>query len=163
MNTHSRRATPRGFTLIEVLIVMVILGILTVPFMSMVSMSYSHFHAVASQVDLKAEAEGAAARIFRRVAASGSFRIDRDNHGLAAGTAHFRWDAGRLVMHEGGRSECLSSHEITDFVAVRRGPQSLSLSIAVSKPSREPGRTVTWYSAYDHEAQGAALASGRSL
>ena len=166
MMSHRRHPSNHGFTLVEILIVMVILAVVTVPFMTMVSMSYAHYHSLAAQVDLKAEAEGAAAKIFRRIAVTETFRIDPDNRGLTAGTARVHWGKDGLVLQEGGTSETLTTHAVTEFVAVRRGPRALTIFITISRPSRQQGREVTWFSAYDHDGgvvSNAASSSEASL
>ncbi len=120
--------TRRGFTLIEVLIVMSILGFMAVIFGELFMSEYRLFHTVASLTELRTEAEGAAARVLRH----GRGTIDADNRGVhfADGTV-VRWTSQGLLLN--GRP--LTTHKVTMFAAVRHG-KALEVVVAL-----ESGKT----------------------
>lgn len=106
--------TRRGFTLIEVLIVLSLMGIMLVVFGEVFMAEYRLFHTVASLTDLRTEAEGAVHRVLRH----GRGTIDADNRGIhfADGT-QVLWKGTALLLN--GRP--LTTHPVTTFAAVRRG------------------------------------------
>lgn len=121
----------RGFTLIEVAIVLALVSLLLAPFLDMVVSVYREGRSMAMQADLKAEAEGAAYRLFRR-AAAGPYRLEADNHGiLFADGSRARFRDGLLTLE--GQATPLS-----DFTATRRDGV-LTLHLAFQAPAHAGG------------------------
>ena len=90
----------RGFTLVEVAIVLALTTVLLAPFLDLVASAYREFRNLQVQADLKAEAEATAYRLLGR-AAAGPFRLDSDNHGLSfADGGRARFQDGVLTMDE---------------------------------------------------------------
>lgn len=150
-------AMRKGFTLIEVTIVSVLFLIMWAPFLEFYLSTYQKFHSLVTQVDLKADAEVAAARVHRAVFLQRG-QIAPDNHAVGA----IRWDGQYLWS---GRTH-LIPETVQDFSVVRRGG-ILMVHLALVPPNaRRSGTAVSM--TFDFPARAAdatrpqaALAPGR--
>lgn len=139
----------RGFTMIEIVIVIALISVMLLPILAMFVGMYRQMASAAQQADLRADADRAAYRIFRL--AGGSYRIDDDNHGLRFGNGqHVRWDGGRLTL----AGKPLLDQKVTEFNAVRDG-KVLTLNLEVHAPARAGGQDVVWRYVYDYPRVGA--------
>lgn len=115
----------RGFTLIEVCIVLSMVGFLSIIFLDLCLAEYRLFHKVAALTELRSEAEGTAYRVLRR----GRGTIDPDNRGVRfADGSHVRWSAQRLLLD--GRP--LTRDRVVLFAAVRRAG-ALELTVELER------------------------------
>lgn len=137
--------TRRGFTLIEVAIVVAMTAILMLPLLALGVSAYRESEALSRTADLKNDAEAAAARIFRHTA--GGFRLDPDNHGLrGADGAAVRWEGDRLLLG----SRRLVPHPVADFTATRDG-RRLTLHLALRAAVRAGGPEEVRHFFFDRE------------
>lgn len=119
--------------MVEIAIVVALTSILLLPILALAVSVYRESEAISRTVDLKHEAEGAAARIFRHAAAGA--HLDPDNHGLrGADGTRVRWEGDRLLL--GSRS--LLPYPVQDFTATRDGDR-LTLHLALKAPVRAGG------------------------
>ncbi len=88
----------RGFTMIEVAIVLGLMALLLTPFLDLVVSVYRETQSLSVQADLMAEAERTANAVFRR-AALGPYQLHPDNHGIRfADGSEVRFQDGTLRM-----------------------------------------------------------------
>lgn len=135
----------RGFTLIEIAIVVGLTAIMLLPILALSVSAYREAEALSRTADLKNEAQAAAARVFRL--AGPGFRLDADNHGLrSADGARVRWEGDRLLL--GGRS--LVPQPVADFTATVEG-RRLTLHLAVRAAVRANGPEEVRHFFFDRE------------
>jgi prepilin-type N-terminal cleavage/methylation domain-containing protein len=83
----------RGFTLVEVLICLGLLGVLVYPVYSMVETTVKAYGDSIRQVDLRSELARTEAQLKRLARANSNYKIDQDNRGL-------RWSDGSNLLWE---------------------------------------------------------------
>ncbi|MFN8610461.1 MAG: prepilin-type N-terminal cleavage/methylation domain-containing protein [Vulcanimicrobiota bacterium] len=125
----------RGFTLVEILVVLCLMGLLIVPLGMLLDSGYQHFTALSRTADAKNDCSQARERIFTWLARHPKYRLDQDNHGLSAGGSRLRWHDQQLLLD--GHS--LLRWPVRDF-SVIPGPSGLilNLSLDVQVDSRRP-------------------------
>ena len=126
----------RGFTLIEVVIVMSLVALLTAPLLDFAVSFYRHGEAMARQSDLKAEAEGMAWRLFRR----GAPRLHPDNQGATfPDGSEVRRRRDDVVLRTPQGERALNEHPVEDFTLHRRdGVLVLHLRLRAPLHARGP-------------------------
>jgi len=141
---------PRGFTFIEISIVMAIMVVLLLPFLTVGVSTYRQLEAATRQADLKSEADRAAWRIFGLAANRGAYHIDADNHGSRfGGGQHARWEGDRLLLD----GEQILAQRVVEFKVVRDG-RVLTLNLALAAPGHAGGRDVVSRHTYDYPRVG---------
>lgn len=131
--------------MVEIAIVVVLTAVLLLPILALSVSVYREAEAISRTVDLKHEAEGAAARIFRHATAGA--QLDADNHGLrGADGTRVRWEGDRLLL--GSRS--LLPYPVQDFTATRDGDR-LTLHLALQAPVRAGGPADVRHFFFDRE------------
>lgn len=136
----------RGFTLVEVAIVLAIMNILVVPMLGYVYHLKLESANLREISDLRTEARATAEKIFQH-AASG-FKIQADNASLVfKDGARVFWKDNELYLDE----QKLTSHKVPSFVAIRRN-KTLTLNITLERKTSRPGRDPVQYrNIYDYE------------
>ncbi len=137
----------RGFTLIEVVLVLALTGVLLAPFLDLVTSAYREFRSLQVQADLKAEAEATAYRLLGR-AAAGAWRVDPDNHGLSFA------DGGRARFQDGVLTLDGRTLPLLDFTVTQR-QGVLTLHLAFPAPLRVGGPSQTRHFFFDWPEVGA--------
>lgn len=128
-----------GFTLIEIVIVCVIVGLVTAPFLEVYGNLYGSLHSVARQSALKSAAQRATAAVFRGLIRDPQAVLDADNHGLRfADGQHIYWDGH--VLRNGPTP--LIDDPVTDFSVVH-AHGVWTINLAVSAPLHNHGRPVS--------------------
>lgn len=121
--------------MIELAIVLALVALITAPLFDMVASLYRQAEAMARQSDLKAEAEGAAYRTFRR----GRPILHASNQGatFADGSQVLRV-GDRLFLRTGQGERALTEHPVEDFTLHRRDGV-LTLHLVLRAPLRAGG------------------------
>jgi prepilin-type N-terminal cleavage/methylation domain-containing protein len=128
----------RGFTLIEVLVVMIVVSTASGAFLAMYLGIYDSLHSVAAQADLASDARRASAVVFRSLAADPGASIAADNHAIHFTDGHsVGWDGQRVH----GLERDLGTHHVTDFSIVREAGV-WTLSVEITDPARPRGGPV---------------------
>lgn len=150
--------TGRGFTMIEVAIVLGLVALLLTPFLDLVVSVYRETHSLSVQTDLMAEAERTANALFRR-AALGPYQIHPDNHGIRfADASEVRFQDGILRM---GQQAALNpppgvafgAIPLQDFAAIRRNGV-LTVHLCFQAPTRAGGPVKPRFFSFDWPAAG---------
>jgi len=136
----------RGFTMIEVAIVLGLMALLLTPFLDLVVSVYRETHSLSVQADLMAEAERTAHGLFRR-AALGPFHLHPDNHGIRfADGSEVRFRDGMLQMGQ-------QAIPLQDFTAIRRNGV-LTVHLCFQAPTRAGGPVKPRFFSFDWPAAG---------
>ncbi len=148
----------RGFTMIELAIVLGLMALLLTPFLDLAVSVYRETRSLSVQADLMAEAERTANAIFRR-AALGPYRLDPDNHGIRfADGSEVRFRDGMLRM---GQQAALNpppgvafgAIPLQDFAAIRRDGV-LTVHLCFLAPIRAGGPVEPRHFSFDWPAAG---------
>jgi prepilin-type N-terminal cleavage/methylation domain-containing protein len=136
----------RGFTLVELAIVLAVMSIVSVPAVSAIIHLKREAAAFQTIADLRTESRGAVSRIFAR--AKGGYQIQSDNAGLNFKDGSIlRYENERLML--GGRS--LIKYPVTAFTVVRRGKR-LTVNLTLEAVPTRTGKKVQYRNIYDLEA-----------
>ena len=136
----------RGFTMIEVAIVLGLMALLLTPFLDLVVSVYRETQSLSVQADLMAEAERTANAVFRR-AALGPYQLHPDNHGIRfADGSEVRFQDGTLRM---GRQAI----PLQDFAVIRRDGV-LTVHLCFQAPTRAGGPVEPRSFSFDWPAAG---------
>ncbi len=138
--------TGRGFTMIELAIVLGLMALLLTPFLDLVVSVYRETRSLSVQADLMAEAERTANALFRR-AALGPYQIHPDNHGIRfADASEVRFQDGILRMGQ-------QAIPLQDFAAIRRNGV-LTVHLCFQAPTRAGGPVKPRFFSFDWPAAG---------
>jgi prepilin-type N-terminal cleavage/methylation domain-containing protein len=144
-----RARTGKGFTLIELMIVLAILTVVTTPFLVLVARAYDGLQSVYLQTSAMFESQSAADRIFERLAARTGARIDPDNHGIVFGDgSHVSLRQGRLLLQDKRGLQSLLPYQVSDFT-VRRHQSTVTLGIEVEMQGHVHGPVRRFYQLFD--------------
>lgn len=123
----------RGFTLIELAIVIATLAVFLGPFLKMAADTYRFGHAVMARAELANEAASAAFRVFAIAARNHGYHIDPDNRGLSfADGTRVVWRKTQVLQTRAGRQQVLAT-DVRQFTAVRR-EGVLAVTIELCRP-----------------------------
>jgi prepilin-type N-terminal cleavage/methylation domain-containing protein len=148
----------RGFTMIEVAIVLGLMALLLTPFLDLVVSVYRETQSLSVQADLMAEAERTANAVFRR-AALGPYQLHPDNHGIRfADGSEVRFQDGTLRM---GQQAALNPPPgvrfggipLQDFAVIRRDGV-LTVHLCFQAPTRAGGPVEPRSFSFDWPAAG---------
>lgn len=138
--------TRRGFTMIELAIVLGVMALLLTPFLDLVVSVYRETRNLSVQADLMAEAERTANAIFGR-AALGPYHLHPDNHGIRfADGSEVRFRDGMLRMGQ-------QAIPLEDFAAIRRDGV-LTVHLCFQAPKRVGGPVEPRSFSFDWPAAG---------
>ena len=144
----------RGFTLIELVIVLSLILILLVPLGTLVIQGYQSFTALSMQASSKAECQRAAESVFHLVARQPNYRIDKDHHGLRfADGSWVHFQNQRLELTQRGRTRVLLAGLVSDFTVIRHS-KILTLNIAVLTKMHAHGQSQGLHEIYDYPRVG---------
>lgn len=128
----------RGFTLIEILVVLAIASVVLAPFCMLTVMMYREMRHTAAEASLRTEQQALAARIFAAVERGGGGTITADNRGI-------RLRDGSMVAWSEESIWCgrrrINRLPVSDFAVVRSGGR-LVVSFSLASPSA--GRNRPW-------------------
>jgi prepilin-type N-terminal cleavage/methylation domain-containing protein len=138
----------RGFTLIEIVIVLAILGTISTPFLALSSSTYREFKSISMVAALKTDCDQAGYQVLHAAAGGGAFHVDADNHGVAfANSVRVHWERGGLTVNDHGQVRTLPWPHVTDCCLVRDG-QTLDVTVWVAGPQRPGGAPMQSYGSY---------------
>ena len=126
--------TVRGFTLIECLICLGILGLLIFPFMDMTEAVNRAYWKSIHTANLRADVDRVGYRVLALLRSTPTYRIDGGNRGivLSQGQALI-WRDGVLSLAGGGQDLVLA-RDVTHFSAYRRDGLT-TITLALSDPA----------------------------
>lgn len=136
----------RGFTLIEVTLVIALTAALLVPFFTLALSAYRESHVRKRLLEARSEAREIAFRIRHRAALAGGLSLRPDNHGLDfSDGSKVYWNESGLWERRPGQNETLLSTQVLDFVVIERYNKTwLTLTLKFQGASRQRDYRSTW-------------------
>ena len=144
----------RGFTLIELTVVIVILTMVLGPFLFLAVSTYRQFKSIAMTAGLKTASDHAGYAVLRVVAHGGDWHLDDDNHGVTcADGSRAWWQPPNLIVTQHGVKRQIALQSVTDLNMLRHG-STLTVNVTVQGPQHPGGPPITSHSSYDYPAEG---------
>lgn len=119
----------RGFTLIECLICLGIMGLLIFPFLDMVEGVHRAYSTSMRTANLRSDVDRLGYGVVARLRRTPGYRIEAGNRGAALGAGQLRWHDQAVTLSEKGRARDLATN-VTHFSLFRRdGLTTLTLEL----------------------------------